>query len=166
MAPAVSEIVTISEVKAAQDFLGRWGQEYRGEIPTRIHAHAHGQHYGLGSAPPFAPEFVNYIGRLHCNRPNCKPCREDLPVYLEGEEYRKKHSDERTRITRAFRKLRRAAPLEFDVLYMAVMGGLTVSEIATKLTERAMAKGFPETYDEAAVTLLAVCGVDKVSAWM
>jgi hypothetical protein len=159
-------LVTESEVKETRDFLSRWGREYREEIPSRIHASGHGQHYGLGSAPPFAPEFIRYIGRLNCKRPNCKECREDLPIYLEGEEYRKKHSDERTRITRAFRKLRRAAPLEFDVLYMAVMLGHSVAEIAQKLTERAAARGHADTYDETAVTVLAIVGVEKVSAWM
>jgi len=159
-------IVTDEEVRKAQRFLGEWGKDYRGEIPTRIHATNHGAHFGLGSAPPFAPEFVNYVGKLNCKDPHCAKCREDLPIYLEGEEYRAKHSDERTRVTRAFRKLRRAAPLEFDVLYLAVMHGLSVEEIATKLTARAVAGGHPERFNVAAITLLAVAGVDKVSAWI
>jgi len=161
----IAEIITKDEVRETQRLLGQWGKDYRGEVPSRIHAGAYGQHFGLGSAPPFAPEFINYIGRLNCKDPRCKSCREDLPVYLEGEEYRAKHSDERTRVTRAFRKLRRAAPLEFDVLYLAVMHGLSVIEIADSLTKRAIKGGHPERYDQAAVTLLAVAGADKVSAW-
>jgi len=159
-------IVTEDEVRKTQHWLGQWAKDYRGEIPTRIHASGHGQHFGLGASPPFAPEFVNYIGRLNCKDPHCKKCLEDLPVYLEGEEYRARHSDERTRVTRAFRKLRRAAPLEFDVLYLAVMHGLDISQIATSLTTRAEKGGHPERYDIAAVTLLAVSGVDKVAAWL
>lgn len=158
-------IVSETEVREAQMLLSQWSRDYRGEVPTRIHATSHGAHFGLGAAPPFAPEFVAYVGKLNCKNPNCKHCREDLPVYLEGEEYRAKHSDERTRVTRAFRKLRRAAPLEFDVLFMAVMHGLSVQEIAERLTDRAISRGHEERYDATSVTLLAVAGVDKVSAW-
>jgi hypothetical protein len=140
--------------------------DYQGEIPRRIHASHHGQHYGLGAAPPFAPEFERWMDRLHCGDPRCKHCGEDLPVYIEGHQYREKKRDERVRVTRAFRKLRRAAPLEFDVLYMAVMGGHTIAEIAEKLTERAISKNKPERYDSHAVTVLVVLGVDKVSAWV
>ena len=160
------ELVTEAEARNAANLLASWAADYKGEIPNRIHASHHGQHYGLGSAPPFAPEFVNYIGKINCKDPQCRQCREDLPIYLEGEEYRAQRRDERTRITRAFRKLRRAAPLEFDALYMAVMHGLTVSEIADKLSDRAATRGHPERYDVAAVTVLIVAGVDKVGAWM
>lgn len=160
------QIVTEEEIRQTQYWLGEWGRDYRGEIPTRIHAGSYGQHFGLGAAPPFAPEFINYIGRLNCERNDCKTCREDLPIYLEGEEYRAKHSDERTRVTRAFRKLRRAAPLEFDVLYLAVMHGLSVQDIAESLTARAVKGGHPERYDVSTVTILAVAGADKVAAWI
>lgn len=159
-------VVTEEEARNAARWITEWATDYRGEVPTRIHASGHGQHYGLGSAPPFAPEFISYIGQINCNRDNCKHCREDRPIYLEGEEYRKKHSDPRTKVTRAFRKLRRAAPLEFDVLYMAVMHGLSLTEIAQRLTDRARTRGLDETYDVATVTVLAVLGVDKVGAWM
>ena len=162
----MTQIISEEEVKSIQEFLGRWGQMYREEIPSKIHKQQHGQHYGLGASPPFADEFVRYIGRLTCKRENCKPCREDLPVYLEAEEYKAKHSDERTRITRAFRKLRRAAPLEFDVLYMAVMHGQTVAQIAESLTARAERLGHEDRYDTTGVTILAAAGVDKVAAWM
>jgi hypothetical protein len=160
------ELVTQEEVANAQRWLTEWARDYRGEIPTRIHDSKPGQHFGLGSAPPFAPEFIRYVGKLNCKDPQCRQCREDLPVYLEGEEYRAKHRDERTRVTRAFRKLRRAAPMEFDVLYLAVMHGLSVAEIAQKLTARAVSRGHEERFDNAAITMLAVAGVDKVAAWM
>lgn len=159
------EIVTEAEAQRARRLLSEWAVAYHGEIPRRIHASHHGQHYGLGAAPPFAPEFTRYMDRLLCDRPNCKTCREDIPVYIEGQQYRDQHNDERTRVTRAFRKLRRAAPLEFDVLYMAIRGN-TLNDIAQKLTERAIARNKPERYDTTSVTLLAVCGVDKVEGWM
>ena len=162
----MTQLVTDEEALNARHWLTQWAEDYRGEIPTRIHTSTHGQGYGLGAAPPFAPEFEAYIGRLNCKQPNCRHCREDLPVYLEGAEYRAKHNNARTRVTRAFRKLRRAAPIEFDVLYLAVMHGLSVSEIADKLTQRAINGGHVERYDVSAVTVLTVSGVDKISAWM
>lgn len=159
------ELVTEAEVRNAAQRISSWAVDYRGEIPRRIHASHHGQHFGLGAAPPFAPEFISYMGKLNCKDPNCKGCREDLPVYLEGDEYRAKHRDERTRVTRAFRKLRRAAPLEFDVMYMAVMHGLEVHEIAAKLTERSRTRGLDEAYDATMVTVLIVAAVAKLEAW-
>ena len=162
MSPA---LVTDKEINDAKHWLNRIFADYNNEIPRRIHAREHGQGYGLGAAPPFAPEFISYIGRLNCSDPHCKPCREDIPVYLEAEEYKKKHNNPRTRVTKAFRKLRRAAPIEFDVLYMAVVRGLTGREIAEKLTERAIAGGHPERYDLHAVAVLTVLGTEKISAW-
>jgi hypothetical protein len=162
----MNQLVTEQEAREANRWLSEWAADYRGEIPTRIHATNHGQHFGLGSAPPFAPEFISYMGKLNCRDKDCRQCREDLPIYIEGASYRAKHNDPRTRVTRAFRKLRRAAPLEFDVLYMAVMQGLSLTEIADRLTDRAISKGHPERYDLSTVTLLAVMGVDKVGAWI
>lgn len=163
-------LVTEEEARQAREWITLWAKDYHGEVPMRIHSTQHGQHFGLGSSPPFAPEFLDYIGRLNCARPNCKSCREDLPVYLEGESYRDRHygtrRDERTRVTRAFRKLRRAAPLEHDVLRMAVVYGLTLDEIAERLNARAEARGFADRYDRTSVTLLAILGTDKVAAWI
>lgn len=161
----MEQLVSDADAMRARRLISEWAVDYNGEIPRRIHASHHGQHYGLGSAPPFAPEFTRYMDRLLCDRPNCKTCREDIPVYIEGAQYKEKHNDERTRVTRAFRKLRRAAPLEFDVLYLAVRGS-TVAEIAAKLTARAIKNDKPERYDITAVTLLAIVGVDKVEGWM
>ena len=158
-------LVTDAEIRNAKFWLSRIFADYNNEIPRRIHSRDHGQQYGLGLAPPFAPEFISYIGRLNCKDPHCKSCREDIPVYIEAEEYKKKHSNQRTRVTRAFRKLRRAAPIEFDVLYMAVIRGKTGVEIADALNERAIAGGHPERYDLQAVAVLAVLGTDKISAW-
>lgn len=162
----MTALVTEEEARNAARWISEWATDYRGEIPRRIHSGGLGQHYGLGSAPPFAPEFISYIGKINCKDDKCRQCREDLPVYIEGAEYRARHSDPRTKVTRAFRKLRRAAPLEFDVLYLAVMHGLSIEEIADKLTERAHTKGFDDRYDIAMVTVLAVLAVDKVGAWM
>lgn len=161
-----TQVVTHEEVLATQRWLTELGRDYRGEVPTRIHASFHGQHYGLGAAPPFAPEFISYIGRINCSDPKCRQCADDLPIYSEAMEARRRNPESKTRVTRAFRKLRRAAPLEFDVLYLAVMQGLTVQEIAERLTQRAIKGGHEDRYDAQAVVVLAVVGMEKIGQWM
>lgn len=157
-------IVTNAELTKARHWLAEIYRDYRGEFPMRIHAREHGQHYGLGSAPPFSPEFKAFIGYLHCSNPRCKTCREDVPVYLEAEEYRAKQGNPKTRAARAFRKLRRAAPAEYDVLWLALRGH-TAAEIASKLNERAIVGGHPERYDIEAVAVMTVLGTEKLSSW-
>lgn len=162
----MTAIVTEEEALKARYWITQWAQDYHGEVPMRIHANHHGQHFGLGAAPPFAPEFVNYIGKINCKDDRCRQCRDDLPIYFDGEGYRTNRRDERTRVTRAFRKLSRAAPLEHDVLRMIVVYGLSVNEVASRLNERAIRKGHADRYDTTTVTMLVILGVDKVAAWM
>lgn len=160
----MKSLVTDAELTKARFWLAEVYRDYKGDAPQRIHAREHGQHYGLGSAPPFAPEFISFIGRLNCSDPRCKTCREDVPVYLESEEYRKARSNPKTRAARAFRKLRRAAPTEYDVLWLALRGH-TASEIADKLNERAIAGGHGDRYDVNAVAVMTVLGTEKLSSW-
>lgn len=150
------------EIEQAQFWLRELSRDWRGEIPTRIHEQGFGQHYGLGSSPPFAPEFVGYIGRLLCKSKECEKCRraEKSPP-TDG--YRK--GSDRTRTNRAFRKLRRSAPLEYDVLWMAVMYRLTVAQITRNLNDRAEARGFVDRYTPHDVAVLAMSAIDKVSRW-
>jgi hypothetical protein len=158
---------TPKEIRDASRWLDQFAADWKGEIPLRIHDQGHGQHFGLGSAPPFAPEFVGYIGRLACKDPTCQECRNrdkrvNQPVDYEG--YRS-NGNERTRTTRVFRKLRRVAPLEFDVLYMIVMHGLSLPDIAKRLNVRAFERGFADRYDVQTVAILALAGIDKASKW-
>jgi hypothetical protein len=153
-------IVTQAEIDTARHWLASIAEDYRSEIPRRIHGGTKGQHYGLGAAPPFAPEFIKYIGGLRCERKNCSICSEQP---WKEDNYRNPES--RTRVTRAFRRLRRVAPLEFDVTYMATMHGLTASQIAEELNRRAITRGHPERYDTEAVAVLAVLGVGKLQLW-
>lgn len=157
----------MTKVGLARKVLSEMGKDWRGEIPIRLHQTAHGTHYGLGSSPPFAPEFNNYIGFLECSRPGCRQCRDAKQgrVYMDGDGYRDPNQDHRTRTNRAFRKLRRVAPLEFDVLYLAVMHGLTLEQIMFRLNDRATTKGYPERYGLDDIAILALCGIDKVAQW-
>ena len=133
----------------------------------RIHESGHDTHWGLGSSPPFAPEFIGYIGGLTCRNTYCTKCRRsDTNTPRDGEGYSvSRNTNHRVRTTRAFRKLRKYAPLEYDVLWMAVMYHLTVAQITTRLNDRAILKGYPERYSLADVVILIVAGVDKASRW-
>jgi len=144
------------------------GRDWRGEVPIRIHEAGFKQAWGLGSAPPFSRDFDRYIGYIECNQPNCSSClrrRKGERIPIDGDGYYDYDQDHRTRMKRAFHKVRKHAPLEFDVLYLAVMHGLSIEQIADRLTERAIRGGHPERYGVSDVALLALLGIDKARRW-
>lgn len=157
-----AEPFTVVEVREAQRWLSDLGAEWKAEIPRRIHESGHDAHYGLGSSPPFAPEFIGYIGHLECLQPGCRECIEERQKVAR---MNTRHTESRTRTTKAFRKLRKAAPLEFDVLYMAVMHNQTVAGITIKLNQRAESRGLEDRYTQADVAILALSGYDKLKRW-
>jgi hypothetical protein len=166
-AEQVVPLFSEAEILKAQKDLQFLSQDWTGEVPIRIHESGHDKHYGLGSSPPFSSEFVGYIGGLTCKNEHCSRCRLKRLAQPEDNEdgYETQRNNHRVRTTRAFRKLRRFAPLEYDVLWMAVMYHLTVKEITERLNDRAILKGYPERYSLADVAVLAVAGIDKVSRW-
>jgi hypothetical protein len=134
----------------------------QGEIPLRIHESGMGQAFGLGSAPPFAPEFMAYVGQLECKVEDCAECTERRK---KDETSRSYNRQSRTRTTRTFRKLRKYAPREFDACYLAIVHHMSLGEIAQSLTDRSYARGFDEPYDRSTVLLLIVSGMDKLTKW-
>lgn len=143
-------------------------RDWRGEVPLRLHESGFKQSWGLGSAPPFSRDFERWIGYMECGQADCYPCRrrragERIPT--DGDGYLDYDQDHRTRMSRAFRKVRKHAPLEFDVLYLAVMHGLSIEQIAERLTERAIRLGKSERYGVQDVAILALLGIDKARAW-
>lgn len=156
----------MSEIKTAKMLLHQLARDWRGEVPMRLHESGFGQAYGLGSSPPFAPEFIGYIGHIQCKNDRCLECTGRRPkVYMDGDGNRKT-TNQRTRTTKAFRKLRQASPIEFDVLYLAVMHGLTVEQITARLNDWSERKGYEATYTDESVSLLALCGLDKLQKWL
>lgn len=157
-------VLSSDDVAHTRRWLTQFARDWVGETPIRIHKR---EYNGLG--PSFSDEFVGYIGELTCNVADCVICierRKAPKQMIASEEYKRAHrSQSRTRTTKAFRKLRRIAPLEFDVLRMIVMQGLTMEQVAQRLTDRASARGFDEIYDTAAVAILAVSGTSKLSDW-
>ena len=154
------------EVKSAREKLSYLAGEWVGEVPFRIHESGHDSHFGLGSSPPFAPEFIGYIGRLQCRNEHCTKCRRAAVRPPRDEDgYNAKRKNHRVRAARAFRKLRKHAPLEYDVLWMAVMYHLSVAQIMSRLNDRAILKGYPERYTRHDVAILAMAAIDKASRW-
>lgn len=156
-------ILTDEELRSTARWIAHFASDWRGDIPTKIHEHPHGAHYGLGSSPPFSGEFIGYIGYLYCNQPHCQSCKEKRTStrrVVKGENYR--HKESKTRTRRAFRKLRAIAPLEYDVLWLAVMHGLTIQEITVRLNQRQTEWGKNPEFSPSTVAVLAASGIDKV----
>lgn len=153
---------TVVEVRDAQRWLSNLGAEWKAEVPRRLHESSHNNHYGLGFSPPFAPEFIGYIGHLKCAQVGCRECQEE---HQKTPLVNRHHTESRTRTTKAFRKLRKAAPVEFDVLFMAVMHNQTVTSITAKLNERAKSRGIEDRYTQEDVAILALSGYDKLKMW-
>lgn len=152
--------------KAKREKYAYWLREYKadwqGEVPLRLHIPGS---FGLGSAPPFSPEFIGYVGHIDCGDDDCQKCREER-IRLQRHRHRSDRKDDaRHRTTKAFRKLRRVAPREFDALYMYCMHGQGPSDIAASMNDEAIRKGKPDRYSAEAVILLLFSGVDKVMGW-
>ena len=137
-------------------WIGEIARDWHGEVPQRIHESTH-QAYGLGSAPPFANEFVRYIGHLECGQPDCRAC-ERWRLRLD----RPAHPESRVKAKHALRRLRAVAPKEFDALYTVAILGDTIEGTAARLTQDAISKGRPERYSPTGVFVLVLSGIDKV----
>jgi hypothetical protein len=86
----------------------RWRARYfslelAGEAPMRLHSRSN----SFGAAPDFTSEFSSYLDQSIYEARHAKRDRGQLDL----------QDDPRRRVTKAFRKLRRKAPREFDVLH-------------------------------------------------
>lgn len=150
-----------AKLKQYQYWLHEYRTDWRGEVPTRIHEKAAAS--GLGSAPPFAPEFIAYIGHIDCGREDCNECKGVRHQQRTRKSFRK--DNPRLRTTKAFRKLRTMAPREFDALYMYCMHDHSAESIARSMNLEMARKGRDERYSPESVWLLLFSGVDKVMGW-
>jgi hypothetical protein len=155
--PTALTLISKGEVHRLSFWLNSLGEDWRGDVPLRLHE---SDRRGKGVAPPFSPEFVAYVGYLECSQPDCSSCREQRKVRINE---RLRNPEPRLRATRAFRKLRKIAPREFDALYLYCINRFTINQIAIKLNERSIRLGKPERYNEASVLLLLLSGIDKVA---
>lgn len=148
--------ITPADVLRARTWLDSLSEEWRGEIPTRLHEKGH---FGLGSAPPFSPEFIGYIGQLQCKVPYCKECHNDQVERMAKTRFSNQEGRRRTK--RVMNRLRRVSPIEWDAVYMYCVLGYTPERISSHLTDRAKRLGKEERYSLEGVYLLLISGADK-----
>lgn len=130
-------------------------EEWRGEIPTRLHLPGS---FGLGSAPPFSPEFIGYIGKLECKVEGCKECGDKTERMGES---RFVNHEGRRRTKRAMNRLRKVSPIEWDVVYMYCVLGYQPEAIVKALNDRAERLEKEERYTLEGVHILLIAGADK-----
>ena len=150
MAEAVG--IKQSDLQQTAQWLQFFADEWIGEVPIRVHAGGVDDGHGLGG-PAFHADFIRWLGRI-CPCPDC-----------HREEKKRGNSESRTRATRSFRKLRKVAPREFDVMYSLCVLRNSIQGTAEFLTNRAIRLEKPERYDRTAVILLAISGVDKLRSF-
>lgn len=124
-----------------------------------------------GDGLQFSPEFIGWIerpcdGRAWCSNPKCEiEPRKHHCHDLSCSHGMRRYNDPRHRTHRAFRRLRRAAPREFDAMYLLCAQGMSFGDVARAMTERAIRINKPERYSEGSVLVLAISAVDKLSRW-
>ncbi len=155
--PPILEVMSKGDVHQAMFWLNTLGEDWRGDVPRRLHEQGV---FGLGSSPPFSPEFIAYVGRLECRVPGCDQC-----ARFRRMNQGPRNHEVRLRTTRSFRKLRKVAPREFDALYMYCVLQYDAFGVADELTKRAIRLDHPERYDLNAAWTLILMGIDKVRKW-
>ncbi len=152
MAEAVAISFKPSDLQQCAQWLQFFADEWMGEVPLNIHSRAVDDGHGLGS-PAFHADFIRWVGPI-CTCPSC----------FESDKKRR-NSDSRTRATKAFRKLRKVAPREFDVLYSLCVLRNSINGTAEFLNGRAIRLDKPERYSRTGVLFLAISGVDKLRSY-
>jgi hypothetical protein len=141
-----------ADIQQTAQWLQFFADEWMDEVPLRVHSYGVDDGHGLGG-PAFHPDFIRWLGPI-CTCPDC------LQI-----ERKRRNSDSRTRTTKAFRKLRKIAPREFDVLYSLCVLRNSIDGTAEFLNARAIRLDKPERYTRAGVILLAISGVDKLRSY-
>lgn len=122
-------------------------EDWHGEAPMRLH----GRDTARDGSPEWHPDFSRWV-----EREDFEGNRKMNP---------KRVRDQRIRTTRAFRKLRKKAPREFDVLYCIVVHRMTLQELSEAMNVRAIRINKPERYSPTSVLILTVSAVDKMMGW-
>ncbi len=137
---AISEQVLRETVRDMQLFASYWNEE----IPLRIHSRAISE----GGTPQWHEDFSRWIGKADW-----------------GDQKWRHNPDTRVKTTRAFRKLRKTAVREYEVVYRTAILCIPFNETVEWLNERAIRNQKPDRYTEEDALMLLVCGIDKVAHW-
>jgi hypothetical protein len=114
------------------------------ELPLRIHSRALGE----GGTPEWHQDFARWMGKAEL-----------------GDRKWRESPEPRVKTTRAFRKLRKTAVREYEVVYRTAILRIPFSETVAWLNERAIRNNKPDRYTEEDALMLLICGVDKVANW-
>lgn len=133
-------------------WLSRFSADYRGEIPRKIH----NSEIAPDGAPQWHPDFARWItAREVISTP-----RPQTPT-----------PEQRLKITRSMRRLRKQAIREFEVIYRAMVLNESVEDTTDWLNERARRNDIPLPagktvhYRTKDTIALIVSGIDKIKEW-
>jgi hypothetical protein len=122
-------------------FASYWNEE----LPLRIHSRAIGE----GGTPEWHQDFARWMGKAD---------------QLDDRRWRT-NPEPRVKTTRAFRKLRKVAVREYEVVYRTAILKIPFPETVAWLNERAIRNNKTDRYSEDDALMLLVCGVDKIASW-
>jgi hypothetical protein len=132
--------VLMETFKTMTELASYWNEE----LPLRIHS----RDLDDWGKPNWHHEFAGWLG---ANQFDDRKWRE--------------RPEPRVKTTRAFRKLRKHAPREYEVLYRTAILNIPLADTTTWLNDRAIRNNKTDRYDTDATLMLLICGVDKVATW-
>lgn len=115
------------------------------EIPLKVHSRETSE----GGTPDWNREFSRWLTRA--DDFNDKRWREN--------------PEPRLKTTRAFRKLRKSNPREYEVVYRTAILQIPFTVTIEWLNERAIRNSKPDRYSEEDALMLLIVGVDKIATW-
>lgn len=137
---AIPEQVLRDTVRDMQLFAQYWNEE----IPLRIHS----REVSAGGTPEWHQDFARWLGKPD----------------VSDQRWRY-NPDTRVKTTRAFRRLRKTAVREYEVVYRTAILCIPFNETVAWLNERAIRNQKSDRYTEEDALMLLVCGVDKIAHW-
>lgn len=128
--------------KTMRELAGYWNEE----LPLRLHS----RDLDSGGAPAWHQDFARWLGGA---------------VNQHDDRRWTQHREPRVKATRAFRKLRKYSPREYEVVYRTAILGIPFPETIEWLNTRAIKNNKDDRYDTEAALMLLIGGVDKVAHW-
>ena len=134
-------MITTSQVRRTNDWLGQFRKLYVEGVPLRIHSR--------DISPDGAPEWSDAMRRL-----------------MTGIEKRETTEEPgQVRLRRAMKRLRGRSLREYEVVYRVMVMGESVPAVTIWLNTRSEEGGHPERYSQVATSTIVYAAVDKLCAW-
>jgi hypothetical protein len=146
------EIYPDKIIAETSHWLGRFRDDFRQEIPLRIHSR--------DTAEDGAPQWHSSFSRWLTSREVIDTPRPESPT-----------EENRLRTTRALRRLRNVAVREFEVVYRVMICEEKIPAVTSWLNERAVRNQIPlrvgrkQHYTNKDTSALVFSGIDKMRTW-